>query len=69
MILKEFKNKICTDLELDEYLLSRNESDIISICADIIDTQQNEIKDLEKDLIKKSIEIKNLKIQIEDLMK
>jgi hypothetical protein len=68
-IVKDLKNKILDELSIDdEFQLTRNEIDIINICADVINgilEEKSETDDLNRNL---NIQIKNLKINVENLL-
>lgn len=68
MILKDLKKHICEILEIDEYELTRNESDIIQVCSEIIDSKLEEIRDLNDENKKLKIKIRNLEIFKDDVI-
>jgi hypothetical protein len=69
-IIKDLKEKIVKELFLSsDTELTPSELDIINICADVINSILDEKVDLERSIYNLNIEIKNLKINFEDLLK
>jgi hypothetical protein len=67
-IIEDLKRKISSDLLIFVEDFSKTEIDIMNICADIINSHLDDKIELEKQIYRQSIRIKNLQITIDDLL-
>lgn len=69
MIKKNLTELICKEILLKEDELTPDELKIIDICSGIISSLNNDIIEMNKNIYKLEVDLKNKNIIIEDMMK
>jgi len=67
-ILEDLKKKISSDLFISIEDFSSTEISIMNICSDIINRYIDDQSELEKQIYRQSIKIKNMEITLDDLL-